>query len=218
MLLDNYHADFKRLSAAVANRHALGERELLTLETLAPLVGYRRPAAGGVFLDLGCGDQHLRPAVEGRGLEYRGLDITDLNLATDRLPLPDGTVDIAIGLAIIEHIANPETFLSEIHRVLKPGGLIYLSTPNWQMDSRSFYDDPTHVKPYTPDSLETVLRLFGFRNAHTFPGLRCKPLWFYQGRYRFAKAYYLFPFSGNRGLIPSFLKGRARSIFALALK
>jgi SAM-dependent methyltransferase len=217
MFKENYHSDLQILSKAINNREQLGEREMLTVEKLAKEVDYIFPTQG-VLIDLGCGDKHIKPAAESRGLSYTGLDITDLNLEKDKLPFEDNSVDIALSLAVIEHIQNPEIYLSEIYRVLKPNGLVYLSTPNWQMDKKNFYNDPTHVKPYTPTSLERVFRMFGFRNAKTFPGLRCKPLWFYKGKYRFLKAYYLFPFTGTNKLAPSFLKGHSRSILGLAIK
>ena len=219
MFKENYYKDLQILSKEISNRHDLGERELQTLDKLASLVGYKYLGLEqGLLLDLGCGDQHIKPAAEKRGFTYKGFDITDLNLENDKLPLADNVADIVVSLAVIEHIQNPDIFLSEIYRVLKPGGLIYLSTPNWQMDAKNFYNDPTHVKPYTPHSLERVLRMFGFKNPQTFPGLRCKPDWFYKGPNRFLKAYYLFPFQGTNKRAPTFLRGHSRSIFGLAIK
>jgi len=218
MFKENYFSDLQILSKAINNRIALGEREILTLEKLTEIGGYSIPKNNGLVIDLGCGDKHLQTAVEKRGFSYKGFDIADLNLERDKLPLSDNSVDIVISLAVIEHISNPEIYLSEIYRVLKLGGLVYLSTPNWQMDSANFFNDPTHVKPYSPASLERTLRMFGFKNTQTFPGLRCKSSWFYKGKYRFLKAYYLLPFNGTRKFIPSFLKGHSRSIFGLATK
>ena len=68
---------------------------------------------------------------------------------------------------------------------------------------------------------------YGFKDVKTFPGLRCKNKWFYEGKYRFEKAYYLFPFlqfnNGSwfdliRKFLPAFLKGHARSIIAIGKK
>jgi 2-polyprenyl-3-methyl-5-hydroxy-6-metoxy-1,4-benzoquinol methylase len=44
-------------------------------------------------------------------------------------PLEDNSVDICISLAVIEHLNEPQQFLNEIFRVLKPGGTVALTTP-----------------------------------------------------------------------------------------
>ncbi|MFI9646299.1 class I SAM-dependent methyltransferase [Streptomyces sp. NPDC052040] len=47
------------------------------------------------------------------------------------LPLADGSADVVFSSNVLEHIADPETFLSELVRVARPGGLIYVSFTNW---------------------------------------------------------------------------------------
>lgn len=97
--------------------------------------------------------------------------------------------------------------------------MVYLSTPNFQLDWKNFYNDPTHVRPYTPESLEQLLKLSGFSLVASFPGLRCKDISWYRGKNRFLKAYYLLPFRGDTGwAVPQLLKGHARSVFALGRK
>ncbi|NDB53370.1 MAG: M23 family peptidase [Chitinophagaceae bacterium] len=82
-----------------------------------------------------------------------------------------------------------------------------------------FYNDLTHVRPYTPESLEQLLKLHGLINVATFPGLRCKPISWYRGKYRFLKAFYLLPFRNDTAIpAPTFLRGHARSIFGLGIK
>lgn len=199
-------------------RQHLGRREVQTLKLLAAEVGFTA-GPGLTLLDLGCADQFLEPACASQGWNYVGLDYTDVDFEVGKLPLQANSVDIAMSLAVIEHLREPENFISEILRCLKPGGLIYLSTPNFQLDWKNFYNDPTHVRPYTPVSLEELLRLHGFTSPATFPGLRCKGIHWYSGRNRFLKAYYLLPFRNDtRFPVPEFLRGHARSVFALARK
>ena len=71
---------------------------------------------------------------------------------------------------MIEHLYNIDHFLSEVFRILKPGGIFYLSTPNFRYCYKSFYDDPTHVKPYTDESIGKTLTIFGFESV-TFVAL-----------------------------------------------
>ena len=204
----------------ISNRQELGEREIITLLSISEFYGNKISLSEGEkqFLDLGCGDQHLRKSVEDRNMNYLGLDITDVNFEFDKLPFQNNSIDIIVSLAVIEHIANPDNFLSEIFRVLKPGGIVYISTPNWYYSYKEFYNDPTHVKPYNPATLERILLMYGFNNPKAYPGLRCKPKWYYLGKYRFFKANYLIPFRGDTKYVPSFLKGRSTSIFAIASK
>jgi 2-polyprenyl-3-methyl-5-hydroxy-6-metoxy-1,4-benzoquinol methylase len=204
----------------ISNRQELGEREIITLLSISEIYGNKISLSEGKkqFLDLGCGDQHLRKSVEDRNMNYLGLDITDVNFEFDKLPFQNNSIDIIVSLAVIEHIANPDNFLSEIFRVLKPGGIVYISTPNWYYSYKEFYNDPTHVKPYNPATLERILLMYGFNNPKAYPGLRCKPKWYYLGKYRFFKGNYLIPFRGDTKYVPSFLKGRSTSIFAIASK
>ncbi|MFM9369708.1 class I SAM-dependent methyltransferase [Streptomyces sp. Da 82-17] len=47
------------------------------------------------------------------------------------LPLADGVADVAFSSNVLEHVDDPATFLSELVRVTRPGGLIYVSFTNW---------------------------------------------------------------------------------------
>ncbi|WP_435190266.1 class I SAM-dependent methyltransferase [Streptomyces sp. bgisy126] len=47
------------------------------------------------------------------------------------LPLADGTADVCFSSNVLEHVRDPGTFLSELVRVTRPGGLIYVSFTNW---------------------------------------------------------------------------------------
>jgi SAM-dependent methyltransferase len=199
-------------------RVQLGYREISTLITLGLELGFK-VGPNCHFLDLGCVDKFLEPACASQGWNYEGLDYDRVDFEEDDLPISDSTIDIVSSLAVIEHLRNPDKFLQEAYRVLKPGGLLYLSTPNFQLDFKNFYNDPTHVKPYTPISIEQLLKLNGFSGVATFPGIRCKDISWYRGKSRFLKAYYLLPFRSDVRLpVPKFLRGHARSIFALARK
>jgi SAM-dependent methyltransferase len=201
-----------------AERLVLGQREIQTLKLLAAEIGYE-PSPQNMLLDLGCADRFLELACKSENWIYRGLDYTDVNFEIGTFPVDNNSVDFAVSLAVIEHLRDPENFISEVYRCLKPGGVVYLSTPNFQLDWKNFYNDPTHVRPYTPESLEQLLKLSGFTSVASFPGLRCKDISWYRGKNRFLKAYYLLPFrSDTIWPAPKFLRGHARSIFALARK
>lgn len=69
--------------------------------------------------------------------------------------IPDNKFDYVITFQVIEHIEKDEVFVDEIHRVLKSGGKLIVTTPNRKM---SLTRNPWHVREYTVDQLEKLLR------------------------------------------------------------
>jgi SAM-dependent methyltransferase len=91
------------------------------------------------------------------GVEFHAADIS-----RDRLPATDGAIDLIMMNHVIEHVADPTHLLSECRRVLRKGGAVYLRTPDVERVGHRFWDDYTHVKPYTRRSLPAVMGTFGF--------------------------------------------------------
>jgi SAM-dependent methyltransferase len=74
------------------------------------------------------GSQRL-VATDGSGDRILEYDLFDIE--TDEYPYPDASFDVVIFSELIEHLSmNPVWALSEIHRVLKPGGHVIITTPN----------------------------------------------------------------------------------------
>lgn len=133
----------------------------------------------GDLLEVGCG--------EGRGIEqllplvssYAAIDKIEPAVARLRLkypsgkfvsghlpplPYPDQSFDSVVSFQVIEHIQDDQFFLKEIHRVLRPGGVILVTTPNRPM---SLSRNPWHVREYTADELASLARTI-------FPSVRMK--------------------------------------------
>lgn len=71
--------------------------------------------------------------------------------------LPDNAYDSVVSFQVIEHIQDDMLFLKEIHRVLKPGGVALLTTPNRKM---SLTRNPWHIREYLPHELKTLAENF----------------------------------------------------------
>jgi 2-polyprenyl-3-methyl-5-hydroxy-6-metoxy-1,4-benzoquinol methylase len=71
--------------------------------------------------------------------------------------LPDASFDCVVSFQVIEHIQNDELFLQEIHRVLKPGGLALLTTPNRK---QSLSRNPWHVREYLAEELTKLAQKY----------------------------------------------------------
>jgi len=169
------------------------------------------------ILDVGSGDKFLKDPFEKKGFLYQGVDIDLIDLNNEQFSFANNSFDIVVSLAVIEHIKNTENFLNEIYRILKKGGFIFFSTPNWFYAYKNFYDDYTHIKPFTKKSLLQILSDYNFKDIHIVPGLRNKSIWQYTMPFAefFAR---ILPFTGDAEFVPSFLKGKATSLFALAKK
>lgn len=212
----NYFRYRNNLFSKSHDRASLGSREM---ETLRLALGADETYLHGKSLvDLGCGDGFLRQAVEAGGGRYIGIDAEDCDLEHERIPIEDGSCDFVVCLALIEHLVGPLHLFDEVKRVLKPGGTVWLSTPDIQACKEKFWDDPTHVHPYTRKSLETALRLSGFDNITITPNFRMKPSYWYTGAsFWFFVARHLLFFSGTTSLpIPRLFSGRCAGLFAFA--
>jgi SAM-dependent methyltransferase len=99
-----------------------------------------------------------------------------------RLPFEDASADVVLAGEIVEHVVDTESFLREVHRTLRPGGALVLSTPNilwWKhrltllggrypdaLEYRTRYgDDFGHVRIFAPGPLRTLLRETGFEGV-----------------------------------------------------
>jgi len=106
-------------------------------------------------------DRHddARATFEKAGAEAQ---VYKSDFGSEAFPIESNTVDVVFTKSVIEHVENWDHFVSEIHRVLKPGGTAVIMTPNWNSQRVNFYDDPTHIRPYTLRTLDRVLRMTGF--------------------------------------------------------
>ncbi len=118
-----------------------------------------RAPAGGLILDIGSGDSPYRD-LWGHS-RYLAIDLSnpeaDLHGSILSLPLPSESADLVVCTEVLEHVFETERALTELRRVLKPGGSLLLSTPliMGRHEARDFYR-------FTPECLERHLAAAGF--------------------------------------------------------
>jgi SAM-dependent methyltransferase len=135
-----------------------------------------RVPAGAAVLDIGARDGGLR-AFLPPGVRYQGIDIAPEFARPDVLiqdiskgiPFPDGAFEFAFCIEVLEHVPNPYGTLGEIHRVLKPGGVLVLSVPNpyhfkeivWNL--LRIPDRQGHIYGWTRQTMTRLGEMNGFR-------------------------------------------------------
>jgi SAM-dependent methyltransferase len=121
-------------------------------------------------------------------LSQDGILVFDLDLERDKLPFADGSIDIEIVNQVLEHTKDVFWILSEIVRVLRPGGNIIIGLPNLA----SLHNRVGLLFGLQPTSIET---LSGHVRGFTLPGLRrmCEKNAYLKFDRRFGCNFYPFP-------------------------
>jgi SAM-dependent methyltransferase len=123
--------------------------------------------------DIGCGEKPFAEFLKGRVRRHVGVDLADGFYAADRVdligtaydvPAPSGSADAIILSQVIEHLETPLMAMKEASRLLKPGGVLFLSFP---------FLYPQHAQPrdylrYTEYYLKSSLA------GDTFDIVECK--------------------------------------------
>lgn len=126
------------------------------------------PKAEFVLLDYGCGNMPYRPLFETRVGRYIGCDLPGNEQAScilqvfDRLPQETGAATVVLSTSVLEHVLDPMQYLGECRRVLRPDGLLVLTTHGaWR-----YHPDPLDLWRWTSAGLKHVVRQAGFKLIH----------------------------------------------------
>lgn len=161
------------MSATVVDRHFLQRGRGVEFEMEASWIARHLPAQGAIA-DIGCGIGALfeligRDRVIGidyqlEGLAHTSTIHTDVPLVcadATNLPFPDNAFAALTAQHVIEHIADYPGTVSEWARVLRPGGVMLILTPNARFIDPSVYDDDTHVHIFDETDLPGVVQQAG---------------------------------------------------------
>jgi 2-polyprenyl-3-methyl-5-hydroxy-6-metoxy-1,4-benzoquinol methylase len=149
----------------------------------------------GKFFDVGCGRGEVVLAAGERGWDAEGCDLSETFVRyacevngvkahaakLEEIGYPDASFDVVTLVEVIEHLYNPSDTVKELSRVIRPGGLVYISTPNeeslYQSLGNLYYKTrgrdwvvhlcPTwnlyHIQGFSPRSLRYLLERNNFQ-------------------------------------------------------
>jgi 2-polyprenyl-3-methyl-5-hydroxy-6-metoxy-1,4-benzoquinol methylase len=168
---DNYYAEW--MNSQKELRLRMWRKRLGNLEK------YRQI---GRILDVGCADGIFLKLAKKNGWEILGIDIFCGDLFD--AGYPDHSFDVVTLWHVLEHVIDPKRYFYEIHRILKPSGLLVVAVPNvndWVMRVAyrifklrplklfSKNDREIHLYHFSPRTITAYLDKAGFRRLKLSP-------------------------------------------------
>lgn len=189
-----YSRWFAGVNASVVNRFQQVEKGVY--EQMLSVIKTTTPN-GVKLLDWGCGVGGFLQFATAKGYDSLGVDYSDnaVRYINESLGLKaqwrinpsfsNETFDIVTMLDVLEHVVNPLELLSELHRVLKRGGVIIMRVPNFNfgllqvsvtkigIDAAAHsmqLNPPAHLYYFNPHTLSALLQKAGFRHVLVISG------------------------------------------------
>lgn len=154
-------------------------------ETAAPVLQLLPFVAGGRFLDVGCGNAWASAYAVSRGMQADAIDVSPEMVAkanaregvmghcldAAKLPFEDDSFDLAWSMEALYYSTTPDEVLTEIRRVLKPGGTLMVLLDRYTENPASHgWDEMLGLPMILRSEAEWVeaLRTAGFQEAFAF--------------------------------------------------
>lgn len=172
----------------------------------------KRAPAGSVGLEIGawpgylglalhyCGFKEIGVDLDSTRLKKLGFPVSNLNLNIEPLPFSDNTFDFATFSEVVEHLENGRTLkvFAEIRRVLKPGGFLFITTPNKFRFGVLFGKNTTHAdsRGHGHEFEYTLEEMIRSSKASGFEIEKAATISFYAGVGKAGRNQYFYPLIG----------------------
>lgn len=127
-----------------------------------------------VALNIGSGNSKISNNVYN--VDIFAYDNVDVVCDIENLPFKDNSIDVVLNIAVLEHVPNPQKVVDEIHRVLKPNGVVYTSFPFMQ----GFHASPYDFTRVTEEGIKILHKDFEQLEVKPFGGPTSGMLWIFQ--------------------------------------
>ncbi len=152
---------------------------------------------GPAVLEIGFGDGYGTDFLREKGIDIVAIDVDPelvamakqkyqqvqfLSYDGQRLPFEDNSFDSIISFQVLEHVPADAAFLQEIRRVLMPGGIAYVTTPNrnYRLHPGQQPWNQFHIREYSPEQLKslmnTIFEQVGMFGVHGYGGVHQKEI------------------------------------------
>jgi SAM-dependent methyltransferase len=186
-----YNADYFLGAESDAGREATRKMKRATAREYLTEIHRYSGTTTGALLEIGCGDGDFLVEAEAAGYSVTGVELASAACAQARARLTRGEVicglletaglehgqfDLCVLSDVIEHVREPIAFLEQIHRLLKPGGAIFIATPSLNSWSARLLRQnwmefkPEHLTYFDPKTIQNALFHTGFDQAIVRPG------------------------------------------------
>src|SRR3546814_579539 len=132
--------------------------------TLQLLEKYNTKKKDSLLLDFGCGDMPYREVIEPKVGRYLGVDL-EMNPRAEhhidfdsKTSLPGEYADIVLSNQVLEHVDSPQGYLEEARRLMKPDGVLLLSTHGYWF----YHPNPNDYWRWTSAGLRKTMEASGF--------------------------------------------------------
>lgn len=165
-----------------ANLHKPEFLQRRLAEIAATFAPFRRE---GHLLDVGCGSGEWLDAARGAGWKAEGLEVSGpvveylrgqgydvFHGVLEDAPYADGKFDVVLCIEVLEHVPDARLLLQQIRRILRPGGLLYATTPHGcGLSARVIGTDwtivapPEHLQLFSVSGMKKLLGECGFGSS-----------------------------------------------------